>query len=220
MSILGFYFVTSLLREAGWPRKQGLFRRAAIDTIIADSATDQMVDWAASLGAGRPTLALQIIAEMFRDRNWDGDDAPQVAVVINGSRELWDKVPNAGPREIVQPIRLANHFGRTISPKRFQAADMSRALEQYLLEALSWGLANPERFATWYADTAQRHASKLRFYQKCGLAVDVLPALDGFFDQSEQIVRNYERDVKPLPIIPDGCGRVVPRLVPECPSDD
>jgi hypothetical protein len=62
MAIFGFYFVSGLLREAGWPRKQGLFRRDVLDTTILDSAIDQMVDWAASLGAGRPALALQIVA--------------------------------------------------------------------------------------------------------------------------------------------------------------
>ncbi len=58
MSLFGFYFVTSLLREMGWPRKQGLFRRVAIDSTVADGAIDQMVNWAASLGAGRPPASL------------------------------------------------------------------------------------------------------------------------------------------------------------------
>ena len=203
MSLFGCYFFTSLLHEMGWPRKQGLFRRAAIDTTVADLAIDQMVNWAASLGAGRPALALQIIAEMFRDRNWDGDDAPQIDGVIKGSRESRDKVPHASPLEYVQPVRLAKHFGAVISPKRLlQNSEMLIALEQYVLEAMIWGLADPKRFAVWYADAAQRHASKLGLYQSSGLAVDAMPALGEFFDVSEQIVRNYERDVAPLPIIP------------------
>ena len=63
MSIFGFYFVSEILREAGWPRRKGVFNSTAvIDTIILDGATDQMIDWAAALGAGRPTLALQALA--------------------------------------------------------------------------------------------------------------------------------------------------------------
>ena len=56
MSIFGVYFVVSLLREAGWPRKQGVFGGETYDTTIADAAIDEMVDWAASLGSGRPML--------------------------------------------------------------------------------------------------------------------------------------------------------------------
>ena len=79
---------------------------------------------------------------------------------------------------------------------------MSRAWEQYVLEALIWGLADPKRFAVWYADKAQRHAAKLGLYQRSGLAVDAMPALGEFFDECEQIVRKYEREVGTLPSIP------------------
>ncbi len=202
MSIFGYYFVESLLCEAGWPRKQGLFKRLAYDTTIADAAIDQMVDWAASVGAGRPALALQIITEMFRDRNWDGDDAPQIDTFISGARESWDKMPNAAPREIVRSFRLASGFGAVISPKDFQDARVRVALEQKVLEALLWGLANPDRFRMWYADARKRHESSLGLMQSSGLAVDTLRALSEFLEQSEQIVRNYERDVGPLPTIP------------------
>ena len=68
MSIFAFYFVGNLLREAGWPRKLGLFKGEGYATIIADGVIDQMVTWGASLGAGRPSLALQVLAEVYRDR--------------------------------------------------------------------------------------------------------------------------------------------------------
>jgi hypothetical protein len=203
MSIFGYYFVGSLLREAGWPRKRGLFRGEAYDTAIADAAIDQMVDWAASLGAGRPALGLQIIAEMFRERNWDGDDAPQIETFISGARESWYTAPAAAPREIVRPIRLASAFGAAISPKDFQDARLRVALEQNVLEALLWGLANPDRFAAWYASATQRHESSLNLMQSSGLVIEALPALAEFFDKSEEIVRNYERDIGTLPAIPE-----------------
>lgn len=202
MSILGFHFVSSLLREAGWPRKRGMFKGDGIDTIITDAAIDQMVDWAAALGAGRPSLALQIIAEMFRDRDWDSDDAPQITTFISVARKTWDNAPKAAPREVVQPIRLAKAFGRSISTKDFQHANVRMALEQIVLDALLWGLANPDRFETWYADAAQRDQSSLELKRSSGLDVVALPVLDDFFQQSEEIVRNYERDIGPMPSIP------------------
>ena len=50
MSIFGFFFVTSLLRETGWPRKQGILGGETYDTMIVDGVIDQMVDWGAALG--------------------------------------------------------------------------------------------------------------------------------------------------------------------------
>jgi len=202
MSIFGYYFVSSLLREAGWPSKQGVFRGEAYDTTIADAAIDQMVDWAASLGAGRTGIALQIIAEIFRDRDWEGEGAPRIETFITGARESWDRMPKAALRQIVQPIRLASAFGTSITPQNFQDSRLQTALEQNVLEALLWGLANPDRFAMWYAGAAQRQQSSLDVMRKAGLATGPLPALPEFFDQSEAVVRNYEREVGTLPEIP------------------
>ena len=202
MSIFAYYFIGSLLRDAGWPRKQGLFRGVAYDTTIVDAAIDQMVDWAASLGAGRPSIALQMIAEMFRDRNWEGDDTPQIRTFIDGARESWKSSQKAAPRQILQPMRLGNTFGSSISAKNFQDARLRVALEQNLLEALLWGLANPDQFVVWYTSTAEDHQSSLDFMRSSGLAVDELPVLEEWFGHCEKIVRNYEHDIGELRAIP------------------
>jgi hypothetical protein len=203
MSIFGYYFVVSLLDEMGWPRKQGLLKREVYDTTLLDAVIDQMIDWAASLGAGRPFVALQIIAEMFRDRNWDGGDAPQIEKFINSARPLWDSKPKAAPREIVNKPKQFKTYGAKMSKKNFQDPRLRVILEHYFLDALLWGLANPDRFKLWYTDYAQHHESSLNFMQRSGLNVDKLPVLGEFFTLSEEIVRDYERDIVSLPSIPD-----------------
>ena len=156
MSMFGYYFVELLLRDAGWPRKLILFKGEGYNTGVADAVIDQMVDWAASLGARRPALALQVIAEMSRDGDWTSD-APQIKGFIDGVRESWDRTPNAAPREIVQPIRLQGAFGISISVKNLQDARVP--LEQNVLWALLWGLANPARFRAWYESESENNES-------------------------------------------------------------
>lgn len=202
MSIFGFCFVGSLLREAGWPRKQGMFKGEVYDTAIVDTVIDQMVDWAAALGAGRPRLALQVIAEMFRDRDWGGDDAPEIKTFVDSAQDTWNSSASVAPREVVQPVRLAKSFGKSIDLKAFKDARLQVALEQYFLGALLWGLSNPDRFAAWYASTAKHQESSLPIMRKSGLAVDALPALPQFFEDSEEILRDYEREMGSLPSIP------------------
>lgn len=200
MSIFGFFLVTSLLREAGWPRKQGIFGAEAYDTAIADSAIDQMVDWGAAIGAGRPRLALQMIAEMLRDRDWESADAPDVKVFIDSVQGSWSAA--LSPRDAVQPIRLAEHFGRSIRLKDFKDSRLRAALEQHLLEALLWGLSNPNRFEVWYASTAAHRESMLPEMRRAGPNAEQLPTLPQFLEDSAQILRDYEREIGPLPSIP------------------
>ena len=88
MSIFALYFATQLLREVGWPRKLGMFKGEGYDAVVADAVLAQSIDWGAAIGAGRPRVALQMIAEMFRDRDWEGDDAPDVKIVRR-RRRRW-----------------------------------------------------------------------------------------------------------------------------------
>jgi hypothetical protein len=202
MSIFGIYFAMQLLREMGWPRKLGMFKGEGYDTFIADSAVAQSIDWGAALGAGRPRLALQMIAEMFRDRDWEGDDAPDVkAFVEDVSEGTWSTA--ASPQEAVQQVQLAKHWRKsTISVEEFQDRRLRAMMEQVLLEALLWGLSNPDRFDAWYRSRVAHQESMLPTMRSAGLEVDELPSLPHFFEDSEQIVRDYERDSGPLPSIP------------------
>lgn len=202
MSVFGFYFVSGLMREAGWPRKQGLFRKEVLDTTILDSAIDQMIDWAAGLGAGRPTLALQTIAEMFGDRDWSGDSAPNIKKFVEGSRtgqaSSQDSDPIA-PHEVVQPTRFAP-TGSTVPAKAL--TDMHMLLEQLFLEGVLLGIGNPKAFEAWYQAHLNHHAQNLDFMRRAGLAVEGLPDLMQFFADSEEILQRYALEIGPLPAIP------------------
>lgn len=180
MSIFGFYFVSELLREAGWPRKQGLFREDVLDTTVLDSAVDQMIDWSAALGAGRLRCGLQVIAEMFRDRSWDGVDAPNIRMFIDDARsQAWNVSADTAPHEIIQRARFAKSAS-TVDAKNLTDRRLRVALEQLCLEGILWGIENPSRFETWYRSMSERHARGLPFMHQAGLAVDALPNLPQF----------------------------------------
>jgi len=199
MSIFGFYFVSHLLSEMGWPRKQGIRKRQVYDTTVVDVAIAQSVDWGAALGAGRPHLSLQMIAEMFRDR-WDSDDPPDLKALEEAADlEGWSTA--ASPREAVQPPQNGK-LGKSISWEEFNTPKWRPLMEQWVLHALLWGLSNPDRLETWYGANLAHRESMTPTYRRMGLDIELPSPLPEFLANSEQIVRDYERDIEPLPSIP------------------
>jgi CheY-like chemotaxis protein len=200
MSIFAPYFATQLLREAGWPRKLGRFKGEGYDAVIADDAFAQSIDWGAAIGAGHPRLALQMIAEMFRDRVWDGEEGPDVKLFVKGAQEAgWSTADS--PRDAVKPLQFAEGMA-TISVEQFKDPQLRTALEHLLFQALLWGLSNPDRVEAWYASSIQDHQSMLPAIRRAGVEVGELPSLPQFFEDSAAIVRDYEREIGPLPSIP------------------
>jgi hypothetical protein len=205
MSIFGFYFVSSLLREAGWPKKRGFFKKQAIDTIILDGVIDQMVEWAAAIGAGRPTLALQTIAEIFRDRDWSSDSAPSIKQFIESARaeiESWRVTNASAPHDAVKLSRFAR-TGPTVDATLLTDERIRLGLEQWFLEGVLWGFANPEVFEKWYNSRFEDQSRRLPFMRQSGLVIDALPDLPQFLVNSEEFLRSYEREIGPLPAIPE-----------------
>jgi hypothetical protein len=236
MSIFGFYFVSGLMQEAGWPRRKGVFNSTAvIDTIILDQAIDQMIDWAAALGAAYPREALQIIAEVFRDRDWNGDERPDIRFFIEAAKrenESWRGTGVLAPHDIVQPARFAGDDahrravegiqkkgsswkGPTMDVKDFK--ELRVPLEQWFLEGLLWGFGNPDAFGRWFQTQYEDQIWRVPVMREIGLAVDALPNDAQFLKDSEVILRKYEQEISPLPAIPailmadaQALGRLVP----------
>jgi hypothetical protein len=77
------------------------------------------------------------------------------------------------------------------------------AMEPLLFNALMWGLSNPDRFEAWYESAKAEYESNAPEAISHGLEIhESLSSLPQFYENCEQIVRDYERDVQPLPPIP------------------
>ena len=204
MSIFGFYFVSGMLREAGWPKKQGILRRNVVDTNVLDAVVGQMVDWAAALGAGRPKLGLQVLAEMFKDRDWSHDNAPSIQKFIEGERSQnsqWAGGAATAPSEIINPTKFAQ-LGKTIDASKLTDPQLRTALEHFCLHGLLWGIANPKTFGIWYTTYVEDGHGNRERARLAGLELEEPQNLLEYFTGAEQIIRNYERDICILPEIP------------------
>jgi hypothetical protein len=208
MSIFGLYFTKNMLIQMNWPRKQGLFGKEVIDTTIFDSTVNQMIDWAAALGAGKPKLSLQIISYMFKDKDWDGTDRPKIKQFIEGMNQKHKKrrlnLEETAPHDIVQPAKMANYFGATVEAKSLQDQRIVTKLETEFLSGLLYGLGNPSSFESWYKNHMEDMHNKMPIMKKAGLDIDEPLSLDENYANSEQIIRDYEKSMEiTLPSIPE-----------------
>ena len=100
------YFADGVMGQAGWPRKVGLFKGKGYNAMMVDVALAQSMEWGAALGAGRPRLALEMLAEMFSDRDCEGDNAPNVKMFVEGATERWSTA--ASPQEAIKPPEFSD----------------------------------------------------------------------------------------------------------------
>jgi len=202
-SIFGFYYIMGLLSHMGWPRRKSLFNsEAVVNSLILDSAVEQLIDWAASIGACRPKLALQIIATMLRDTDWESKDAMNISAEVGNMKKQWAERGNSNnPREAVKPVKFSKH-SEVMTMKQLKDKEISHALEVYCYESLVWGLVNPDNFKTYYSANEERQREKMPEYKKAGLAVDYIPTLDQILKEGEEILKGYEKEIRELSPIP------------------
>lgn len=206
MSILGSYFVNTLLKQAGWPKRQSILNSdEVISSLIADSIINQMIDWAALLGACRTKRALQMIACMHQDKDWEGENAPRILNFINKAQNPWNSHNKTAPHDIIGGLDLSKHFrdfGETIPAEDFRDKRISIALEGKCQIGLLWGLANPARFQSWYESDYKKGKEALPTWIGAGLKVDSIPTLSELLKESDAMVDGYEREIGRLPEIP------------------
>lgn len=192
-----------LLSHMGWPRRKSLFNsEAVVNSLILDSAVEQMIDWATSIGACRPKLALQIIATMLRGTDWESKDAMNLDAEVSNMKKQWAERGNSdNPREVVNPVKFSKH-SEVMTMKQLKDKEISHAFEVYCYESLIWGLVNSDNFKTYYSANEEKQREKMPEYKKAGLAVDYIPTLDQILKEGEEILKGYEKEVRELSSIP------------------
>lgn len=208
--LLAWAFAKRLLHEAGWPRKLGRFKGEGYDMRMVDLAIAEAMTWGAALGAERPSLALQMIAEMYDDRDWEGEDAPNVKVYVEELRENTESPWNtaASPQEAVHLQPWAD-IGAALSVEQFDRRDFRVTLDTLLFRALTWGLEHPDRLEAWYSAQKAGDESVLPLATEAGVELDGgLPSLAEFVEAGEQVIRDYEQFGKKSELAP-----VPPRLL-------
>ena len=194
---LGIHYVNGVLQATDWPRRKSpLNSTAVIDSYVLDLTVNQMIDWAASIGACRPKLALQIIATMFSKADWDKVGLLDI-IKIDDARHAWKYGGNANPRKIVNPKQFSKYSDLTEVSFLNDKMTLS-LLESYFLESLFWGLNNPDKFINYFNSEREKKINDLELYKKAELGVNSIPTLEDMLNEAELIISAYEEKMKTL----------------------
>jgi len=201
-TFLGIHYVNGVLEATGWPKRKSLFNSTAVvDSLILDMTIGQMIDWAASIGACRPKLALQILATMFSKVDW-GKVGLFDIIKIDDARQVWNYCGNKNPRKIVNPKQFSK-YGESTEASLLNDKKTLSLLENYCMESLFWGLNNPDKFLDYFNSERENQIDRLEEYKKAGLEVNSIPTIEEFLNDGEKIISSYEEKMaRPLLPIP------------------
>lgn len=188
----------------GWPRKKGfLGNKAVVDTTVVDRSVHQLVRMGVGLGAGRPALAVHLLADAFRGRNWSTDSAaelldsldPNQRVTANSEQRPWETIPPS----------MAN-LGRNSIPWEWLA---DPRIETHYTGAfvcgLIWGLLHPKEAEKALNDDRLKYNQWAPMLQADGLEISSQfpwATNEDFHRDCEEIVKNFVSERRQLVAIP------------------
>lgn len=204
MPAYGKYYINGVLGATKWPRKQGVLGKEVVDVTILDVSIDQMVDWAAAIGAGRPKLAVQVLASLYNDRGWDTDHPPDVEMFVGMQDEEFKNkrlnLNSTSPHDLLAPYHFAKNSAKTVPFKQLSDPKIEEILETTFMAALLYGFNHPVEFKNWYKYNLDEFESEKPKYEMIGSPVQDLPSLDELFSNAEDIINLYYQE----------CGATLP----------
>ena len=99
MSRLLEFFLYSSLETMGWPRAKGIFRRRYVDSLLADTLTEQGLQIIVCLGAARPEVAVAMLADTFSGNPWTEESTQDLIGSLRKAQTLVTDHPGKPPSE-------------------------------------------------------------------------------------------------------------------------
>lgn len=211
MAIYGTFYINGVLNAAKWPRKQGILGKDAVDVTVLDVALDQMIDWSAGVGAGRPNLAVGILASLYNDSDWDTAGSPNFELFVNSQdQEYLAKnidLNTTAPHDLQEISHFRDSFGKSVPYKILDNPKTRELIETTFVCSLLYGLSHPNGFKEWYKYYLEEFETNKATYEKIGLGVDRLPSLDEYFSNAEDVISLYLQEMDK--ILPDPNSKIL-----------
>lgn len=189
------FYLIYITKILGWPKKKSFLNpNMVIDSYALDHAIEQMIDWGACIGSEKPDLALKMVSTMYRGYDWADVNNPDLITLVTDFKTRWEKTPNDEPVVAIKPMTFRGKR-EVVLVSEIQNDQALSLFEQYLLEALLWGMLNPQKLREYFGYRVnERLGIYGDEYQKYGFSrdeIEYLGTIEGFTDESLRILHAY-----------------------------
>jgi hypothetical protein len=140
------WWIYSNLITMGWRREKGIFRKKSyVDTRAVDMALQGAVQVFVGLGAGRPNIALRVLADMFTNnpRNEESTNG-LIEWLTKESESETDAHPKLPPWKAILQDHRMEEAGSEIRWEQLGDAQLRGIFFSFGAQGLMWGLNHPD----------------------------------------------------------------------------
>ena len=205
MSRLLEFFLYSSLNTMGWPRAKGIFRRRYVDSLLADTLTEQGLQIIIWLGAARPEVAVAMLADTFSGNPWTEEstqglignlEKAQVLVTDNPGKRPWQALwSESRLSSYNREWRWSDMFDDSVGMVRAQASS----------RAAWWGLTNEHLMQALFDQEKSAYQNSAVEANHFGLGVSntyPFESLEGWYEYCDTILLAFNEALPPFHGIP------------------
>ena len=205
MSRLLEFFLYSQLKATGWPRQKGIFRKQYVDSALADVVISQGLQVMVGLGAGRPEVAVAMLADTFAGNPWTEETIKHLFGDLKRSHDMVDNRPDMSPWQALWDEHRLTKYSREWSWSDLfdDRVDMIRAMAAS--HAAYWGLTRHDEMQTLFDREKSRYEKSATEGNQYGLEVSnqyPFESLKRFYEWCDTVVIDFGRALSPFPEIP------------------
>ena len=216
MSRFTAWFVAGQLRDMGWPKSKGLFRKQYLDTMVLDRAVERAIHVAVGLGAGRPELGLAALADTFANNPWTEQSTSEL---LRDLKEKGERAIQSSPRLAPWNALYAEHRlapdPSELPPEALGDVTLASIWGMVSARGIYWGLTHQEDMPTVFENAKVDYEQTAAEAIPSGLAVpSEYPwnSLEHFYEHCSDLVTAFESVLRPLRNIPSAL-RTTPEVV-------
>lgn len=194
-AVLPEYVFSNLLQAEGWPKQIGTFRKkTVVDIRSVDLAHRSLARLGVALGAGRPSIAARLLADMFKGPHttdeWRDFLDEWSRVIFTGEKQPWESMaPQLAPGFQREPL---------VAPEVLEEQLIKFNRYRALALGLVWGLLEPEAAREAFAREQARIDADTAEFGRVPGAGPTPSGPDEWTQWAEGIVLDFERARRPL----------------------
>ena len=189
------WFIAGQINSMGWPRPKGLFRRPHVDSVIVDTAVELGLQTTIGLGAGRPEIAIRLLADIFSDNPWTEESTAELLTTLRQAVAITEKRSVIAPwKALWSEYAMAPRF-KDIRWGELDSFEFACVRSIAAARAVYWGLTNEEQMLAVFQKAKSDYENTAVEANQAGLGVNTSYAwysLDHFYATCDKLVRDFQ----------------------------